>query len=147
VDSKNQLKDKRLNTENSAQPSETSPENSIEQLLNLRDKAIKNGDLTSLLRINLQLCDSHPDIYQRLLGPTTDRYKENDTDCYCNNPKSLNEISKDMVYGIVPYCAIECDECWETDLQTTWLHYKKIIPSEYWQTLTQDRELQKLLFE
>lgn len=74
-----------------------------------------------------------PKLYQRVVGPLHVRIRDKQFQCYCNNPKSLNAISKDILAGEVPPHALPCDACWQEDLATTWGYFGwaiKVIPKQ-----------------
>ena len=121
---------------------------SEKELLNLRENAIANKRLDVQDAVNQRLKKVCPKIYQRLVGPLSKRQRDKKFDCYCNNPKSLDEIYKDIVNGTVPEDALTCDACWQEDLATTWGYYgwaSKLIPQHVWDHLCESRAFDKFV--
>jgi len=119
-----------------------------EELLRLRDNAIRLNKTKELDAINMRLKKVSPKIYKRLVGPLFDRVRDNKFKCYCNNPKSLYEIYKDIMNNTVPYDALSCDACWQEDLSATWGYYgyvSKAIPKDVWKKLCNSRSYDKFV--
>lgn len=121
--------------------------NSEEFLCNARYQALKKGDLAALLEANQELWEVYPRMYQRLVGPIYERHKKPGKSCYCSSPKSLYEISGDILSFKVPNGALDCDDCWEIDLLSTWMSYKNMIPPRYWSKLCELREIHQLFLD
>lgn len=115
---------------------------SEEKLLILRNNALKEGRIDVLDAVNQRLKKKHPKIYQRLVGPLTERKRDKEYKCYCNHPKSLYGIYKDILAGEVHYHSLICDACWQEDLAKTWGYYgwaSKLIPRKVWEGLCEER--------
>ena len=74
---------------------------SEQELLRLRNNALDKDRIDVLDAVEQRLKKKHPKIYQRLVGPLTERKRDNKYKCYCNHPKSLLEIYKDITAGKV----------------------------------------------
>jgi len=112
------------------------------ELLNLRKNAQARNRLDVIDAVNQRLKKVHPKIYQRLVGPLRNRIRDKKFACYCNNPKSLEDVYKDVMADTVPYDALTCDACWQEDLATTWGYYgwaSKKIPQHVWDQLCDER--------
>ena len=118
------------------------------ELLNLRDNAISKGRLDVFDAVNQRLKKVHPKIYQRLVGPLRDRSRDPKFKCYCNHPKSLSEICKDILANSVhPHC-LTCDDCWQDDLSVAWGYYgwsTKLIDKATWDLLCEERAQYKFV--
>lgn len=112
------------------------------ELLTLKENAEQRGRLEVLDAVHQRLKIVSPKIYQRLVGPLTQRIRDKRFKCYCNHPKSLHAVYEDIMQGQVPYDALTCDACWREDLSTTWGYYgwaSKLIPQEVWDELCEER--------
>ncbi|WP_071695624.1 hypothetical protein [Halomonas sp. QHL1] len=112
------------------------------QLLNLRKNAINRGSSEVVDAVNMRLKKVNPKIYQRLVGPLSDRVRDKRFKCYCNHPKSLYGIYLEIMEGGVDKDALICDACWEEDLAKTWGYYgwaSKKIPVSVWERLCDRR--------
>lgn len=119
---------------------------SEKELLRLRDNALEKGRIDVLDAVHQRLKKNYPLIYQRLVGPLTDRARDKKFKCYCNNPKSLHEIYLDIMAGHVHYHSLICDDCWQEDLTKTWGYYgwaSKLIPQAVWHALCEERAYDK----
>jgi hypothetical protein len=76
---------------------------SEKELLRLRENALDRHRTDVLDAVHQRLKKRHPLLYQRLVGPLTDRTRDKKFKCYCNNPKSLREICLDIMQGHVHY--------------------------------------------
>ena len=112
------------------------------ELLNLRDNAIEKGRSEIIDAVHQRLKKIHPKIYQRLVGPLRERKRDSKFKCYCNYPKSLSEICKDVISGTVHLHCLTCDACWQEDISAVWGYYgwatKKILKTT-WDSLCQER--------
>ncbi|MEZ9198952.1 hypothetical protein [Shewanella sp. 10N.286.54.B9] len=116
------------------------------QLLTLRDNALDRKRKDVLDAVNQRLKKCFPKTYQRLVGPLNARIRDKKFKCYCNNPKSLHEIYKDIISNKVHYHALTCDACWQEDLAKTWGYYgwaSKLISVQTWQDLCDERGCDK----
>ncbi|EPB6686879.1 hypothetical protein ACRRGR_003235 [Vibrio alginolyticus] len=116
------------------------------KLLSIRKRAIENTALGIQDAVEQRLKKCHPNIYQRKVGQLYRRERDPKFKCYCNNPKSLDEVCRDIIKKTVPYHALSCDACWQEDLSTTWGYYgfsSKIISKEAWAELCDDRSYAK----
>lgn len=113
-----------------------------QELLNLRKNALERNRLDVIDAVNQRLKKVAPKIYQRLVGPLRNRIRDKKYECYCNSPKSLEEVCQDIMADEVPYDALTCDACWQEDLATTWGYYgwaAKRIPQHVWDQLCDER--------
>lgn len=123
-------------------------DNDSKKLLIIRDNAIRKGNLDIQDAIEQRLKKCHPNIYQRKIGQLYRRERDPKFNCYCNNPKSLDEVCKDILHNRVPTHALTCDACWQDDLSTTWGYYgysKKVISKTIWQELCDSRAYVKFV--
>jgi len=90
-------------------------------LCDARHQALKDGDLLALIKANQELWELYPQIYQHLVGPIYERHRDASHSCYCNVPKSLFEIYGEIISDKMPSEALDCDDCWEIDLLSTWM--------------------------
>lgn len=118
------------------------------ELLNLRANALVKNRVDILDAVHQRLKKVHPKVYQRLVGPLRDRKRDPKFKCYCNNPKSLSEICKEIIFGDVhPHC-LTCDACWQEDLTVAWGYYgwsTKQISKTTWNALCEERALYKFV--
>lgn len=121
---------------------------SEKELLNLRVNALAKNRTDIVDAVHQRLKKVHPKVYQRLVGPLRERKRDPKFKCYCNNPKSLSEICKEISSGNVhPHC-LTCDSCWQEDLTVTWGYYgwaTKKISKATWDLLCQERALHKFV--
>lgn len=114
-------------------------ENELMTLLkNARDR--KNKDV--LDAVEQRLKKVYPKLYQRYVGPLFDRNHDPRFKCYCNNPKSLEHITDDILHGVVPIDALTCDDCWQDDLCSAWGYFgytRKVITRPVWKSLCEER--------
>ncbi|MBV1842211.1 hypothetical protein [Photobacterium ganghwense] len=118
------------------------------KLLSIRKRAIERSALGVQDAVEQRLKKCHPKIYQRKIGQLYHRERDPKFNCYCNNPKSLDEVCRDILKKRVPYHALSCDACWQEDLSTTWGYYgfsRKIISKETWTELCDDRSYAKFV--
>lgn len=118
------------------------------ELLRLRSNALDRNRKDVLDAVHQRLKKKHPKIYQRIVGPLTERKRDKKYECYCNYPKSLHEIYKDIMANNVHYHALICDDCWQEDLAKTWGYYgwaSKLIPQKVWDSLCEERAYDKFV--
>jgi hypothetical protein len=116
------------------------------ELSTLRDNALRVNNVEILDAVNQRLKKMYPKVYQREVGPLFDRIRDPKFQCYCNNPRSLFDVCKDINNHTVPDDALSCDACWAEDLSTTWGYYgytKKMISKHTWKNLCEDRGYDK----
>ena len=121
---------------------------SEKNLLNLRKNAIDNNRIDVLDAVHQRLKKCHPKIYQRMVGPLLERKRDKKFNCYCNNPKSLHGVYKDIMDAKVHYHSLICDDCWREDITTTWGYYgwaRKLIPKKTWDKLCEERAHDKFV--
>lgn len=112
------------------------------ELLRLRENAQKKNRVDVADAVNQRLKKCYPKIYQRLVGPLYDRQRDEKFKCYCNNPKSLQEIYHDIINDDGHHHSLTCDACWQEDLSMTWGYYgwaSKMIPVNVWHDLCDQR--------
>lgn len=120
---------------------------SEEFLSRARAHALRTGNITTLIESNQKLWEFHPRVYQRLIGPIYERHRAENLSCYCNAPKSGYEIFGEIMSKAISFEVLNCDDCWEVDILTTWMDYKHMIPPEYWKRLCELREIRDLFPE
>lgn len=111
-------------------------------LENLRKNALEKNRTDVLDAVHQRLKKCFPKKYQRLVGPLQERQRDKQFKCYCNDPKSLHEIYKDIVDDRVHTDSLTCDACWQEDLAKTWGYYgwaSKLIPQDVWDELCEER--------
>lgn len=121
---------------------------SEQSLLNLRDNAINKNRTDVLDSVNQRLKKCHPKIYERLVGPLYERKRDNNFECYCNNPQSLYGIYQDIINNNVNPHSLTCDACWQKDIAKTWGYYgwaSKLIPQKTWDDLCAKRGHEKFV--
>ena len=115
---------------------------SMTELRNLRSNALEKGRLDILDAVHQRLRKVHPKEYQRVVGPLRARHRDARFKCYCNNPKALQDIFKDIMADAVHAHCLTCDACWQEDLTVTWGHdgwASKVIPKRTWDALCRER--------
>ncbi len=121
---------------------------SEKELLNLRTNALAKSRTDIVDAVDQRLRKIHPKIYQRIVGPLRDRRRDPKFKCYCNNPKSLEGVCKEIIFGTVhPHC-LTCDACWQEDLSVTWGYYgwaTKLISKFDWDALCEERAQYKFV--
>ncbi|HCG8629115.1 TPA: hypothetical protein NJ539_004501 [Vibrio parahaemolyticus] len=118
----------------------------LKKLLVIRDNAITYGKLSIQDAVEQRLKKCYPEIYQRKVGQLHKRHRDSRFKCYCNYPKTLEAVCKDILYNQVPYDALHCEDCWREDLATTWGYYgycSKVISKEVWRELCADSSYAK----
>lgn len=119
-------------------------------LLVLRKNAIREKNVQILDAVHQRLKIHHQTLYRVFVGPVNQRVRDDRFKCYCNRPKPLCLIYKDIMSGEVPYDSLTCDACWKDDICTTWGYYgcwgKKLIPLEAWRELCLKRSDYKFVY-
>ncbi|MUK67731.1 hypothetical protein [Aliivibrio fischeri] len=113
-----------------------------DKLLVIRKNAIHTANLDVQDAVEQRLKKCYPKIYQRKIGPLFKRERDRKFNCYCNNPKSLDDVCKDMLKKRVPYHTLSCDACWREDLSTAWGYYGfscKVLTKAMLRELCEDR--------
>ena len=121
---------------------------SEKSLLNLRDNAINNDRFDIIDAVNQRLKKRHPKIYERIVGPLHKRQRDRGFKCYCNHPKSLYSIYKDILGNKVHAHSLMCDACWQEDIAKTWGYYgwtSNLIPQKTWDALCESRAYYKFV--
>jgi len=112
------------------------------ELINLLNNAKKKENIEIRNAVEQRLKKVFPKLYQRLIGPVHQRNRDARFCCYCNYPKSLEEVCEDILSDAVPIDALMCDDCWQIEISSTWGYYGfsgNTINKTIWKALNEER--------